>query len=93
MEADALSHIPRSKYLIIDAPTVKAMMSVIPNIDLTEYNYNPTDILCKSTQIVVHKRLRDDWKAEKENDPIIGPVIETMRFKRHNVDQMDDNSK
>ena len=43
--------------------------------------------------MVVHKKSRDDWKTEQENDPIIGPVIETMRFKRHNADQMDDNSK
>ena len=93
VEADALSHIPRSKYLIIDAPTVKAIMNVIPNIDLTVYNYNPTDIVCKSTQMVVHKKSRDDWKTEQENDPIIGPGIETMRFKKCYVDQMDDNSK
>ena len=93
VEADAFSCIPRSKYLIIDVPTVKAIMNVIPNIDLTEYNYNPTDIVCKSTQMVVHKKSRDDWKTEQENDPIIGPNIETMRFKRRNVDQMDDNSK
>ena len=68
-------------------------MNVIPNIDSTVYNYNTIDIVCKSTQIVVHKKSRDDWKTEQENDPIIGPMIETKRFKRHNVDQMDDNSK
>ena len=93
VEADVLSHIQRSRYLIIDAPAVKAIMNVISDIDLTEYNYNPTDIVCKSTQIVVHKKSRDDWKTEQENDTIIGPVIETMRLERHNVDQKDDNSK
>ena len=68
-------------------------MNVIPNIDLTVYNYNPTDIVCKSTQMVVHKKSSDDWKIEQENDHIIGPVIETIRFKKCNVYQMDDNSK
>ena len=68
VEADALSHIPKSKYQIIDATTVKAIIDVVPRIDLTEYIYNPMVIVCKSTQIVVHKKSRDDWKIEQEND-------------------------
>ena len=62
----------------MNAITVKAIIDVVPYIDLTEYNYNPMDIVCKSTQMEVHKKSRDDWKIEEENDPIIGPVIETI---------------
>ena len=64
VEAEALSHIPQPKYQVIDTATVKAIINVIPRTDLMEYNYHPTDIVCKSTQMVVHKMSRDDWKTE-----------------------------
>ena len=78
MEADALSCIPRSEPAMMDAPTVKAIINVVPCTDLSEYNHHPTDIVCKSTQVVIHKKSRDDWKTEQDNDPIIGPVIQAM---------------
>ena len=56
---------------MIDAPTFKAIINVVPHTDLFEYNYHPIDIVCKSTQVVVHKKSRDDWKTEQETDPII----------------------
>ena len=93
VEADALSCIPRSKCQVIDAAMVKAIIDVVPRLDLAEYYYNPTDIVSKSTQMVVHKKLRDDWKTEQENDSITGPVIETMRSKKHDISQMNDGSK
>ena len=79
--ADALSHIPRPKHTILDAPTVKAFIKGVPYTDFTKYNYHPTDIVCKSTQVVVHKKSRDDWKTKQENDPIIGPVIKAIKSK------------
>ena len=45
VEADSLSHIPRSKYLVMNVAMVKAIIDVIPHIDLTEYNYNPAEIV------------------------------------------------
>ena len=93
VEADALSHIPRSENTMIDAPTVKAIINVVPHTNLSEYNYHPTDIVCKSMQVVVHKKTGDDWKTEWENDPIIGPVIESMRSKKYDTSQMNNDSK
>ena len=63
VEADALSRIPRNDCTMLDVPTVKAMMNVIPYTDWSEYNLNPTDLVCKSTQMVVHKMTRDDWRV------------------------------
>ena len=93
VEVDALSHIPRPKYQVIDTAAVKAIIDVVPRTDLTEYNYHPTDIVCKSTQIVVHKKSRDDWKTEQENDSIIGPVIQAMGSKNCDSTQMNDESR
>ena len=64
---------------MLDKPTVKAIMSATPYADWSDYNLCPSDIVCKSTQMVVHKKSRDDWKIEQENDPIIGPVIEAIQ--------------
>ena len=60
IEADALSQIPRDGYTILDKPTVKAIMSAIPYTDWSDYNLCPSDIVCKSTQMVVYKKSRDD---------------------------------
>ena len=78
---------------MIDAPTVKAIFNVVPHTDLSEYNYHPTDIVCKSTQLVVHKKSRDDWKTEEENDPIIGSVIQAMKSKKYDTSKVNDDSK
>ena len=93
VEADALSHIPRSEYTMIDAPSVKAIINVVPHTDFSEYNLHPTDVVCKSTQVIVHKKSRDDWKTEQKNDPIIGPVIDAMKSKKYDTSQMNDDSK
>ena len=86
VEADALSRIPRASNILIDAPAVKAIISAVPYANYTDYNYNPSNIVCKSTQVVVHKKSRDDWKVEQENDPIIGPAIEAIRSKKYSED-------
>ena len=77
-----LSRILRTSDILIDAPTVKAIISAVPYTDHTDYNYNPSNIVCKSTQVVLHKKSRDDWRVEQENDPIIGPVIEAIKSKK-----------
>ena len=93
VEADALSRIPRASTILIDAPAVKAIISAISYTDHTDYNYNPSNIVCKSTQVVVHKKSRDDWKVEQENDPIIGPAIEAISSKKCSEDALSDKSR
>ena len=55
VEADAFSRIPRDSHTVIEQPSVKAIINAVPYTDWSEYNFNPCDIVCKSTQIVVHK--------------------------------------
>ena len=52
VEADALSQIPRHTQMM-DIPRVKAIIKAIPYTDWSEYNMNPTNIVCKSTKIIV----------------------------------------
>ena len=93
IEADTLSHIPRANDVLIDSPSVKAIISAVPYTDYTDYNYNPSDLVCKSTQIIIHKKSRDDWKAEQENDAIIGLVINVIKYKKFKKDVFSDKSK
>ena len=93
VEADALSHIPRASDVLIDGPSVKVIFSAVPYTDHTDYNYHPSDLICKSTLIVVDKMSRDDWRAEQENDSIIGPVINVIKSKKINKNVFNDDSK
>ena len=93
VEADALSYIPRASIILIDASAVRAIIRAIPHTDHTDYNYNPPNIVCKSTQVVVHKKSREDWKVEQENDPIIGLAIEVIRSKKCSEDALSDESR
>ena len=93
VEADALSHIPRASDVLIDGPSVKAIINTVPYTDHTDYNFHPSDLVCKSTQTVVHKMSRDDWKTEQENDSISGPVIDVIQSKEFNKDVFNDESK
>ena len=93
IEADALSQIPRDGHTMLDKPMVKAIMSAIPYTDWSDYNLNPSNMVCKSTQMIVCKKSRDDWKIEQEDDPIIGPVIEAIQNKTSNTTGFSDESK
>ena len=93
VEVDALSHIPRASDVLIDGPPVMAIISAVPYTDHTDYNYHPSDLVCKSTQIIVHKMSRDDWRTEQENDSIIGPVINVIKSKKINKDTFSNESK
>ena len=77
----------------MDIPTVKAIIKAIPYTDWSEYNMNPTNIVCKSTKIIVHKKSRDDWKMEQEQDPIIGPVLTIMQAKNVTSDNISEDSR
>ena len=92
VEADALSQIPRHTQMM-DIPTVKAIIKAIPYTNWSEYNMNPTDIVCESTKIIVHKKSRDDWKIEQEQDLIIGPVITIMQAKNATSDNIGEDSQ
>ena len=93
VEADALSCIQRASDVLIDGPSVMAIISTVPYTDHTDYNYHPSDLVCKSTQIIVHKMSRDDWRNEQENDSIIGPVINVIKSKKISRDMFSNESK
>ena len=55
IEADALSRIPREEYHKLEGPVVKALLETSQGTDWTDFNGNPMEIVCKSSQTVTEK--------------------------------------
>ena len=72
VEADALSRIPRDGHIMLDKPTVKAIMSAIPYADWSDYNLCPSNIVSKSTQMVVTRNLEMIGKLNKKMTQLLG---------------------
>ena len=78
IEADALSRIPREGYHELESPIVKALLKASQDADWTDFNGNPTEIVCKSSQIVTKKMTTEQWKKEQAEDEAIGEVIKAI---------------
>ena len=51
VDADALSCIPRKGYHELENPVVKALLKSSQETDWTDYNGNPSEIVCQSCQM------------------------------------------
>ena len=71
VDADALSHIPRKGYHELESPVVKALLKSSQETDWTDYNNNPSEIVCKSCQMIPNKKTTEQWKKDQANDEII----------------------
>ena len=45
----------------------------------TDFNGNPSDVVCKSSQILTEKMTTEQWKMEQANDETITQVIEATK--------------
>ena len=84
MDADALSRIPRKGYHELESPVVKALLKSSQETDWTDYNGNPSEIVCKSCQIIPDKITTEQWKKEQANDEIISQVVKAMENSSEN---------
>ena len=78
IEADALSRIQREGYQELESPVVKALLKASQEMDWTDFNGNPTEIICKSSQIVTERMTTEQWKKEQAEDEVIGEVIKAI---------------
>ena len=78
IEADALSRIPREEYHELESPVVKALIKASQKADWTDFDGNPTEIVCKSSQLVTEKMTTEQWKNEQAEDKAIGEVIKAI---------------
>ena len=76
VEADALS--PRNGYHEVESLVVKAILKSSQEIDWTDFNGDPSDIICKSSQTILGKMITEQWKIEQANDEI-KQVMEALK--------------
>ena len=64
VDADALSHIPRNGYHELESPVVKALLKSSQETDWMDFNGNPSEIVCKSCQMIPDRMTTEQWKKE-----------------------------
>ena len=79
VEADALSCIPRDDYQELKGPVVKALLKSCQENDWTDFNGNPTDVVCKSSQVVVEKMTNEQWRIEQSNVETISKIFKVLK--------------
>ena len=52
VDADALTGTPRNGYDKLESPVVKALLKSSQETDWMDFNGNPSEIVCKSCQII-----------------------------------------
>ena len=65
VEADALSRIPADGYYELESPVVKTILKSCQENDWTDFNRNPTEVVCKTSQVVEGKMTNEQWKTEQ----------------------------
>ena len=81
VDADTLSCIPRKWYHELESPVVKALLK---SSQETDYNGNPSKIICKSCQMISDRMTTEQWKKEQANDEIISQVVKAMENSSEN---------
>ena len=62
----------------LERPVVKALLKASQETDWTDFNGNPTEIVCKSSQLVTEKMTTEQWKNEQAEDEMTGEVIKAI---------------
>ena len=78
VDADALSSIPRNGYHELESPVVKALLKSSQETDWTDFNGNPSEIVCKSCQMILDRMTTEQCKKEQANDEIISQIVKAM---------------
>ena len=84
VDTDALSCIPRNGYHELESLVVKVLVKSSQETDWIDFNGNPSDIVCKSCQMIPDRMTTEQWKKEQANDEIIGQVVKAMENSSEN---------
>ena len=81
VEADALSQIPADSYYELESPVVKMILKSCQEYDWTDFNGNPIEVVCKTSQVVEGKMTNEQWKTEQSNDDTISQISRVLKNK------------
>ena len=81
VEADALSRIPTDSYHELESPVVKTILKSCQEYDWTDFNGNPMEVVCKTSQVVEGRMTNEQWKIEQLNDDTISQILRVLKNK------------
>ena len=81
VEADTLSQIPADSYYELESPVVKTILKSCQEYDWTDFNGNPMEVVCKTSQVVEGKMTNEQWKTEQSNDDTISQILWVLKNK------------
>ena len=79
VKADALSRIPADSYYELESPVVKTILKSCQEYDWTDFNGNPIEVVCKTSQVVEGKMTNEQWKTEQSNDDTISQILRVLK--------------
>ena len=82
VEADALSRIPTNSYHELKSPVVKTILKSCQEYDWTDFNGNPKEVVCKTSQVVEGRITNEQWKTEQSNDDTIGQILQVLKIRK-----------
>ena len=81
VEADALSQIPADSYHELESPVVKTILKSCQEYDWTDFNGNPMEVVCKTSQVVEGRMTNEQKKTEQSNDDTISQILWVLKNK------------
>ena len=75
VETDTLSRIPANGYYELESSVVKTILKSCQENDWTDFNGNPTEVVCKTSQVVEGKMTNEQWKIKQSNDDTISLIL------------------
>ena len=80
-----MSRIWREEYYELERPIIKALLKASKEIDWTDFNRDPMEIVCKSSQLITEEMTTEQWKREQAEDEAISEVIKAITSSDVNV--------
>ena len=60
---------------------MKTILKSCQEYDWTDFNGNPMEIVCKTSQVVVGRMTNEQWKTEQLNDDTISQILRVLKNK------------
>ena len=76
-----MSRIPADNYYELESPVVKTILKSCQEYDWTDFNGNPIEVVCKTSQVAEAKMTNEQWKIEQSNDDTISQILQVLKNK------------
>ena len=60
---------------------MKTILKSCQEYDWTDFNGNPVEVVCKTSQVVEGRMTSEQWKTEQSNDDKISQILRVLKNK------------